>query len=85
MSIVNKSHGMEFSSSSSSDSSSSEEAIMVLAALPTPSVFRVPKDPFEQYNDTEFQLRYRVRKHTVRRLCYLIGNYITPETHRKNQ
>ena len=55
---------------------------MVLAALPTPRVFHVPKDSFEQYNDTEFQLRYRVRKHTVMRLCYLIGNYITPETHR---
>ncbi|PSN44837.1 hypothetical protein C0J52_16209 [Blattella germanica] len=62
MSIVNKSHDMEFSSSSSSssDSSSSEEDFMVLAALPTPRVFREPIDPIEQYNDTEFQFRYRL-------------------------
>lgn len=86
MEIISTSSSSSSSSSSSfetTDSSSEEENLAVLGAVTRlRRVFRVATHPFDEYDESEFHMRFRLKKQTVMSLLQQIGHNFEPITNR---
>ncbi|KAF0704107.1 putative nuclease HARBI1 [Aphis craccivora] len=67
-------------SSSSDESDDNNKLFDILINLPTPRRFRDRSNPLEEYDDFDFEIRFRLSKETCMILLHMIGENIEHKT-----